>query len=209
MQVAEASTTRGHEVRSDTALSPTAAPNPEPPSVLQLLLTSFENAVPGAFYGNLAADAARQGDYYQAGLYEAAALLEAAAAVVTLDASEAEIAARRAAQLAANKLAGKAFEDATAEGFIGTGIEYGPQVTIKTQSGASYKLDFMTRDPETGVIGCVECKSSPTAGFTPNQLRAIPEIEDSGATVVGAGKPGFPGGMNIPPTTVQVIRGPK
>ena len=33
-----------------------------------------------------------------------------------------------------------------------------------------------------------------------------PEIEKSGATVVGRGKPGYPGGTQIPPTRVEVVR---
>ena len=32
------------------------------------------------------------------------------------------------------------------------------------------------------------------------------QIEESGAVVVGKGKPGFPGGTEIPPTKVDVVR---
>lgn len=35
------------------------------------------------------------------------------------------------------------------------------------------------------------------------------EIEESGATVVGKGKPGYPGGTKIPPTTVEITRPPE
>jgi len=43
---------------------------------------------------------------------------------------------------------------------------------------------------------------------TPNQTKGFPEIEQSGGTVVGAGKPGFPGGIIIHPTPVDIVRKP-
>ena len=39
-----------------------------------------------------------------------------------------------------------------------------------------------------------------------NQKLGFPEIEKTGATVVGKGKPGFTGGTRIPPTRVDIIR---
>jgi len=42
--------------------------------------------------------------------------------------------------------------------------------------------------------------------LTKNQAAAFPEIQVSGATIVGNGKLGFPGGTQISPTTVTVIR---
>ncbi|AZD60313.1 hemagglutinin/hemolysin-related protein [Pseudomonas chlororaphis subsp. aurantiaca] len=42
--------------------------------------------------------------------------------------------------------------------------------------------------------------------MTKNQKKAFPEVEKTGATVVGKGKPGFPGGTTIPPTRVEIIR---
>jgi len=54
--------------------------------------------------------------------------------------------------------------------------------------------------------GVTEAKSSATAPLTPNQAKAFPEIEKTGATVKGAGKPGFPGGTQIPPTKVDIVR---
>jgi len=62
--------------------------------------------------------------------------------------------------------------------------------------------------PGIGLVGCVECKASPTAPLTPNQRLAFPELGQSGGTVIGAGKLGFPGGMRILPADVEVIRGP-
>ena len=56
--------------------------------------------------------------------------------------------------------------------------------------------------------GCklVECKSSGTAPLTKNQQKAFPEIEQSGATVVGKGKGSFTNGTRIETTKVEIIR---
>ena len=69
-------------------------------------------------------------------------------------------------------------------------------------------MDFVTRHPDTGLINCVECKASQTARFTRNQTKAFCEIEQGAGTVVGAGKPGFPGGTKVPSNPVDIIRGP-
>lgn len=45
-----------------------------------------------------------------------------------------------------------------------------------------------------------------SVGTNTNTQVAFPEIEESGAVVVGKGKPGFPGGTEIPPTKVDVVR---
>jgi len=42
--------------------------------------------------------------------------------------------------------------------------------------------------------------------LTGNQTSAFPEIAESGATVVGKGKPPFSGGTKIPPTEVDIVR---
>ena len=63
----------------------------------------------------------------------------------------------------------------------------------------------MGRD-SAGDIKCTECKSSAIAPSTKNQAAAFPEIQSSGGTVVGKGKPDFPGGTKIPPTTVDIVR---
>jgi len=67
------------------------------------------------------------------------------------------------------------------------------------------RIDMMGRDAD-GNISCVECKSSETAPLTRNQKLGFPEIEKTGATVVGKGKPGFTGGTRIPPTRVDILR---
>lgn len=113
-----------------------------------------------------------------------------------------------AQQLAINQAAGAAFEQAVGGQLSESGLTVGQQITIETGSGVRTRLDFLTLDPVTGDIGCVECKASSTVPLTTNQTLAFPEIGQSGGTIVGAGKPGFPGGTVIPPTTVQIIRGP-
>ncbi|WP_197074556.1 hypothetical protein [Geobacillus kaustophilus] len=62
------------------------------------------------------------------------------------------------------------------------------------------------KNSQTGQIQCVECKASSTAPLTKNQKKAFPEIEQSGATVVGKGKAPYTGGTKIPPTKVEIIR---
>ena len=113
-----------------------------------------------------------------------------------------------AERLAANQRAGAAFEQVVGEELEGSGLNVGRQVTIETQSGVKTRLDFITQDPVTGEIGCVECKASATAPLTTNQKLAFPEIGQTGGVIKGAGKPGFPGGMQIPPTGVEIRRGP-
>ena len=81
------------------------------------------------------------------------------------------------------------------------------QVTVKTKSGTNVKPDFLSRD-QNGNVKVTEAKGSQDAPLTPNQTKGFPEIEQSSGTVVGAGKPGFPGGTTIPPTPVDIARKP-
>lgn len=108
-------------------------------------------------------------------------------------------------QLEKNKAAGAEFEDKTYDGFSEEMEESGQQVTVKTESGTRTRLDMIGRD-KNGDINCVECKASDTAPLTRNQKKAFPEIERSGGTILGKGKPGFPGGTVIPPTRVDIVR---
>jgi hypothetical protein len=80
------------------------------------------------------------------------------------------------------------------------------ELTVVTQSGVRTRLDQVGRSPTTLKPLPKEFKSSATAPLTPNQRKAFPEIEQTGATVVGKGKPGWPGGTQIPPTKVEVVR---
>jgi hypothetical protein len=108
-------------------------------------------------------------------------------------------------QLEKNKTRGREFEDEYYGDYSSTRTETGREVTVKTKSGTRTRIDMVGREPD-GSISCVECKSSDTAPLTPNQKVAFPEIEESGAVVVGKGKPGFPGGTEIPPTKVDIVR---
>lgn len=108
-------------------------------------------------------------------------------------------------QLAKNREQGKAFEESSFKEFSKTKPEAAREITVKTDTGVRTRIDMMGRDAD-GTVSCVECKSSETAPLTRNQKLGFPEIEKTGATVVGKGKPGFPGGTKIPPTRVDIIR---
>ncbi|ORM45331.1 pyocin [Pseudomonas chlororaphis subsp. chlororaphis] len=108
-------------------------------------------------------------------------------------------------QLEKNRKQGKAFEDMSYDEYSKTKPESAREVTVKTDSGVRTRIDMMGRNAD-GEISCVECKSSEIAPLTKNQKKAFPEIEKTGATVVGKGKPGFPGGTTIPSTRVEIIR---
>ncbi len=114
----------------------------------------------------------------------------------------------KAEQLAINRAAGDAFEKAVGARLEQSGVNAAKQITVETQSGVRTRLDFVTRDSLSGTVRCIECKASPTASLTPNQTLAFPEIGQTGGRIIGAGKPGFPGGTQIPPTTIEIIRGP-
>ncbi|MFM5519687.1 hypothetical protein [Aeromonas jandaei] len=108
-------------------------------------------------------------------------------------------------QIKKNKAAGDAFEQQVMQQLQQTQSGVVQQVTVKTQSGVKTRIDLMGKDAGGNIV-CTECKASETAPLTKNQSLAFPEIEKSGATVVGKGKPGFPGGTEIPPTKVNVVR---
>jgi hypothetical protein len=118
-----------------------------------------------------------------------------------------QLAARRRAQLEVNKASGAAFEKSTAaELSQQEDIEFVGQITVQLPSGVRARLDFVTRNRVTGEIRVIECKSSATAPLTPNQEAAFREMEQQEATIMGEGKPGFPGGMKISPTKVEIRR---
>ena len=225
-QVADSSSTQGREVRSDASSTSAAPSASDKPSALQSLLTGLWNALPGTHYSALAVQAWHGGDYLNFALYEGVATLEAALILVPAAraaSTGAEVVStttraalerltlgdRRAIQLAANKLVGKAWETTAQSGLIESGLEVFPQVTVETESGTRYITDFITRNPETGALGCAECKASPTASFTPKQRAAIPEIPQSGATVITPGAAALPRGTKIPPSDVQILIGPE
>lgn len=120
-------------------------------------------------------------------------------------ATEAKALSSKSSTIRSNNAQGKAFEDQVEKNLSKQGLNVGKEITVKTQSGVRTRLDFLTKD-KNGNIGCVECKSSPTAPLTRNQKQAFPEIGQSGATVVGKGKPGFPNGTYIPPSEIKIKR---
>ena len=105
----------------------------------------------------------------------------------------------------ANAAAGKAFEQVVGAELKAINPVVAEQVTLKTGSGAKTRMDWVTKDA-AGTFSCVECKASQTAPLTAAQKVTHPEIAQSGAVVVGKGKPGVPGGTVIPPTPVLVRR---
>jgi RHS repeat-associated protein len=108
-------------------------------------------------------------------------------------------------RLEANKAAGAAFQNKVAEQLKATQTGVVQEVTVKTTGGVKTRIDIIGRDAKGNIV-CTECKASATAPLTKNQAAAHPQIQQSGAVVVGQGKPGFPGGTVIPPTKVEVIR---
>ena len=174
--------------------------------------------VPGAYYADQGYRLWDEGRYGWSIASHAASFVEAGLGVFTLGTSTRYLAAQRAAsaairsvpnsaasQLARNKAAGDAFEQQVMQQLQNTQSGVVQQVTVRTQSGVRTRIDLLGRD-SSGRIVCTECKSSATAPLTTNQAAAFPEIQRTGGVVVGRGKPGFPGGTEIPPTTVDIVR---
>ncbi len=104
-----------------------------------------------------------------------------------------------------NRAQGKAFEQKVGADLKSKNTNVSSEVTLKTKSGQRTRMDFLSKD-QAGKVVCTECKSSVTAPLTKNQKAAFPEIERSGAVVVGKGKPDFPEGTIIPPTKIEIVR---
>jgi len=114
--------------------------------------------------------------------------------------------AKKAEQLAKNAQKGAEFEKEVLENVSKTQTDVVKQITVKTNSGTKTRLDIVGKDAETGEIKLTEAKSSNTAPLTDKQKKAFPEIQKSGATVVGKGKGNFTGGTKIPPTKPDIVR---
>jgi hypothetical protein len=118
--------------------------------------------------------------------------------------------AARAERLARNRATGLAFEQERQRIAEQQGMQdLSPQLTLRTPSGIRTRPDLTGRHPQTNEVILEEHKGSDTAPLTNRQKAGFPEIEKSGALVVGKGKPGFPGGTVIPPTRVKIIRRPR
>lgn len=122
-------------------------------------------------------------------------------------ATETTLSTTRAGTLSANRAKGTAFEETTKSALQAEGKEVAEQVTVKAADGTKTRLDLVTKDAQ-GNITCIECKSSSTAPLTRNQKTAFPQIQESGATVVGnkGASIGLPKGSQIPPTKVEIVR---
>src|SRR5262249_11017117 len=115
---------------------------------------------------------------------------------------------RQAEQAAKNYAAGRNFEKESASVLEQRKIDYGEQVTVELPSGRRIRPDFLTRDPTTGKLGCIECKAGETPKLSENQKKGYPEFAESGGVVKGQGKPGFSGGMTLPPIEYELWRKP-
>ena len=111
---------------------------------------------------------------------------------------------RKRSNFRKNQEKGRQHEKKTVQKLSETRTDVKEQITVKTESGTKTRLDVVSKD-SSGNTKCTECKSG-SAGLTTNQAKAFPEIEKSGATVVGQGKPPYTGGTKIPPTKVEIVR---
>jgi len=105
-----------------------------------------------------------------------------------------------------NKAKGEAFERRVVEAKKSEQSNIRREITVETKSGTKTRVDCVGTCKKTGEIKLTEAKSSQSAQLTKNQRSAFPEIEKTGATVVGKGKAPFVGGTKIEPTKVKIIR---
>jgi filamentous hemagglutinin len=88
-----------------------------------------------------------------------------------------------------------------------TRVDVATQLSVRSLGTQTQtKLDLVGRDPVSSTIMLMEGKSSATAPLTSAQAVAFPDIAANGAVVIGKGKPGYPPGTVIPPTSVVVRR---
>jgi RHS repeat-associated protein len=111
-----------------------------------------------------------------------------------------------------NAANGRAFEQQGLTYLQGVNNDVAGQVSVQpfTASGdlANYRvrLDALGTDSSDN-INLYDFKSSPTAGFTPNQQLGYPLLEQFGGRVVGDnGGLAYPAGRIIPPTPVTIMR---
>lgn len=109
-------------------------------------------------------------------------------------------------QITKNKEKGELFAKKKTEEFKKRADNVENEITVKTDGGTKTRLDAIGYDKKTGEIRIQEYKSSDTAPLTKNQKKGFPEIETSGAEIVGKGKGEFSGGKKIPPTKIDIIR---
>jgi len=113
----------------------------------------------------------------------------------------------KAEQLSKNVSKGAKFEKQVVKNLEKTGHKnVQKQVTIKPNNPGTKNVKVDAVSTKNGKIKLTEAKSSKTAPLTKNQKAGYPAIKNNGGTVVGKGKPGYPGGTKIPPTKVDVVR---
>jgi hypothetical protein len=110
-------------------------------------------------------------------------------------------------QVTKNARQGKRFEQQTEAALKLTDQNVQGQVTIETQT-STVRIDHISTDSATGAIKLTESKSSAKAPLTKAQKPGYRDIEQTGGTIKGEGKPGYPGGARIPPTKVDIVRPP-
>jgi hypothetical protein len=114
-----------------------------------------------------------------------------------------------------NALQGRAFEE---EQFGNLNVAHSAvesQVSVRsyddapgTLAGHGVRLDAMSIDGK-GALQLTDFKSSASAGYTRNQTKGYPLLEQYGGQVVGKrGGAHYPHGFQIPPTQVTTIRPP-
>jgi RHS repeat-associated protein len=130
---------------------------------------------------------------------------EMGAGAVSSELAPAVEGAEAASTITENAARGADFEKSVVAATKATDANVAEQVTLKTESGVKTRMDVVSTKASGGVR-LQEAKSSASAPLTKNQKLAHPEIAKSGATVVGQGKPGYPGGTKISPTKVEVVR---
>jgi hypothetical protein len=114
--------------------------------------------------------------------------------------------------IAQNAAAGRAFEQQGLNYLQGVNSDVAGQVSVRpfTECGDltnfRVRLDALGTD-NAGNINLYDFKSSPTAGFTPNQQVGYPLLQQFGGQVVGGnGGLAYPAGTLIPPTPVTILR---
>jgi hypothetical protein len=114
-----------------------------------------------------------------------------------------------AKRMSVNAKKGRDFEDLMTAKEAATGDPYARQITIVTAMRTRGRVDLMSKNARTGEMRIKEFKSSELARLRPNQRKFFEDLERYGGRIVGKGKDGFPGGMDVPPTKVDIIRPPK
>ena len=120
-----------------------------------------------------------------------------------------EVSKEPANTLKENKAKGDAWEKQVVEKELPkTQTDIEKQITIKPNGAdtGNVRLDAVGKDAQTGRIKLTDAKASETAPLTKNQGPGYKAIEQNGGTVLGEGKGAYPGGTEIPPTKVDIIR---